>query len=450
MATQDNTIFDIEISLGVSGLTRAGFGTPMLVASSSNLEAGFTERVRTYSSIDAVNNDPDLGTATVNRLLAMFGVDRVPSAIKVGRREADVAQVNTYTVTGATDGTYTITLNGVDFSNVASGSTVTAIRDALVLAINGGSEPVTAAPVSTDQLTVTADVAGTSFSSATASTGDPITDVATTASVSIDSEMALIKAADADFFHHCYDTRTAIDITRGALFATANDRMLWAQSSDSDIITSVTTDVYSVLAGTSNRWVHPMYYTDNAEFFAERACAYFSANDYDTEAPTASLNILAGLPTDTAITDTAAANLRAKGVTHYIPFKGVACTTDANTSAGFPVELVVTGAWTEARMTEAIASVLLTAANSGSRVRFNDLGFARIDGTALVVLKSGETIGHFNVDTSVLEGTERADVPPADVATGTYRFEFGTQYSGRVKNFVIRGAMRLDFVALSA
>ena len=448
--SQDPQIFDIQIDLGVAGITRQGFGVPMLVASVANLEAGFTERVRSYATAADVAADADLGALTTARLNAMFGVDRAPNLIKVGRREADVAQVDTVTVTGDADGDYTISINAVDFAHTASGSTVTAIRDALIVLINAGGEPVTAAPVSTDQISLTADVAGTAFALALASTGSAMTSVATTASVSVDSELDAILAADSDFFHVVIDTRVALDITRTASFATTNKRMFWAQSADADIVTSVTTDVFSVLKSQANRWVTPLYYSDAAAYYDARAAAYFAASNFDTEAPTASQNVLAGLAADPSLTSTQLANLVAKGVARYIPFKGVACTSNTLTSAGFDTELVVTGAWTDARMTEAIASLMIRSASAGSRVRFGDLGFRRIDGEADGVLKQGERIGHFNPGTTEVVGTDRANVAAADVTTGTYRFAFGGQYSGRVKDFVIRGIINASFAGLSA
>lgn len=74
-----------------------------------------------------------------------------------------VAQISNIDVTGATDGTYTISINGVEFSFVASSNSAAEIRDGLVLAINAGNEPVTAAPGAGDSLDLTADVAGVPF-----------------------------------------------------------------------------------------------------------------------------------------------------------------------------------------------------------------------------------------------------------------------------------------------
>jgi len=74
-----------------------------------------------------------------------------------------VAQVDNIDVTGTTDGTYTVSINGVEVSFVASSNSAAEIRDGLVSAINGSGEPVTATPGGGDDLDITADVAGVSF-----------------------------------------------------------------------------------------------------------------------------------------------------------------------------------------------------------------------------------------------------------------------------------------------
>lgn len=447
MASIDPYVFDHIVSIGAPSVTRAGFGVVMIVASASNLDAGFVERVRTYTSAADVSGDGDLGAATTARLSAIFALSRAPSQVKVGRREADQAQVNTYTVTGNTDGDYTITINGVDYTFSASSNTVEEIRDALVSAINGGSEPVTAAAgVPTDELTVTADEAGTAFTSATSSTGDDITTAETTANRSAATELDAIVASDADFFHVVLDTRDDTDIARVASWASTNKRMFWAQTSSADVAQSGSSDVYSTIISASNRWVVPSFYTDDGVYFDAAWAGYFAASDFDSEAPTAAFNTLTGIVEDTALTSSQIAILKSKGINFYSNLKGIAATSDAHTClTGKDVELVVTAAWAQARIDEAIAQLFLNVSNAGGRIRFNDRGFAQIDGEALQVLKGGETTGHFNAETAEIDGTARADVSPADESSGTYRFNWGAQYSGRVKDTVIRGYVTIDF-----
>ena len=75
-----------------------------------------------------------------------------------------VAQVNNVNIGGADDGSYEVVINGTTFAFAASSNTAEEIRDGLLAAVNGGSEPVTASPgAAVDDLVLTADVAGTAF-----------------------------------------------------------------------------------------------------------------------------------------------------------------------------------------------------------------------------------------------------------------------------------------------
>jgi len=76
-----------------------------------------------------------------------------------------VAQVDTVTVGGADDGTYSISINGVTYSFVAVSKTADEIAQGLRDAINAGSEPVTASGAGA-AVVLTADVPGVAFTTA--------------------------------------------------------------------------------------------------------------------------------------------------------------------------------------------------------------------------------------------------------------------------------------------
>lgn len=130
----DNLVIDISVSLGSPPVTRQGFGTPMVLM--TGLGAGFTERIRYYTTAAAAAADTDLSAAAIAKVSAGFAQEDSPSRIGVGRREANVAQDIAFTVTGATDGDYTITINSLPHTFTASSSTVSAIVAGLVALIN--------------------------------------------------------------------------------------------------------------------------------------------------------------------------------------------------------------------------------------------------------------------------------------------------------------------------
>ena len=114
-----------------------------------------------------------------------------------------VAQVNTNTIDTATNGLmYTTVINGVPYTVLADAdATKTEIKDALVIAINLGAEPITAASTGSDEYSLTADVAGDSFTN----TVDALQSIVlTTANTENDAaqlaDARWIEGADADDF----------------------------------------------------------------------------------------------------------------------------------------------------------------------------------------------------------------------------------------------------------
>ncbi len=159
-------VVTISIVVQSSALTLPGFGVPLLLGP---VHTNFAERLRFYTQASQLLDDGFTTSDAVHRMaVVIFSQNPRPSKIAVGRRIASVAQVDTVRVVSTVAGDFTIQIAGQDatFTVVAEG--VTAIRDALVLAVNAlvpgvGDTNVTAAPVSTDDLSLTADTAGIQF-----------------------------------------------------------------------------------------------------------------------------------------------------------------------------------------------------------------------------------------------------------------------------------------------
>lgn len=78
-------ISKVSIALQTSGVTRQGFGTLLFLT--DDVEAGFTERVRSYTSAQQVAEDADVGTTSsaYQAALAHFSPTPSPSTFKIGR-----------------------------------------------------------------------------------------------------------------------------------------------------------------------------------------------------------------------------------------------------------------------------------------------------------------------------------------------------------------------------
>ena len=437
-----DSIIDIDIALSSPSVSRAGFGTPMLLA--SGLGAGFTERIRFYGSASEAAADTDLSSTAIARVTTMFSQALAPNQVAVGRREAAVAQVDTLVVTAAADGVYTVTINGVDYSFTASSSTVTLIRDGLISAINGGTEPVTAAAVSTDTLTLTADVAGTPFFAAVVNS---ITISTSVDNVGVSTEIAAVNAENSNWYGLVLETRSDTDILLAAGQIESMKKIFIAQTNSADMITAATTDIANQLKSLSYRRTHVAYISDNSNTYDAALIAGFLSADFDATAPTATHLILQGVASEEL--GTSAQNyLEAANAGYYSTLFGLPAVANCLTAAGYDLELIVTVDWVQARMSEAVAQLFSNQANAHKRIGFDDIGFqmvaAEAEGAALV----GEDVGHFIKGTVVFEVPARADVATADVAISKLRMRFGAQYSGRTKSVSVQGYVSQSFAGL--
>lgn len=166
MGTTINDIITINITRETAKLTRAGFGTPLIFGQHNKFSLG--ELARVYNNITAVEEDFAITDEEYKAAAKVFGQEVSPTQIIIGDRGANATQLMTVTVdTVANDTDYTCTINGTPFKITSDAdATAAEISAALVAAINGGAEPVTAADL-TGSYTLTADVEGDPFTMTT-------------------------------------------------------------------------------------------------------------------------------------------------------------------------------------------------------------------------------------------------------------------------------------------
>jgi len=214
MSQPIESVVEVIITRQTKFPSRIGFGTPIVM----DINAVQVNKIDVFSSVQALL-DFGFGSASqaVLAATAIFAQSPSPTQIKVGKREANVVQVDTVSIDNILDNTtYTVTINGVAFPFLSDGSAIdTEIRDGLIAAINGGAEPVTAAPAASNTLTLTSDVAGDGFSTVVDAN---MSVVATTPNVGIATELAAMRAVDDDFYFVLSTSRTEQDILALAAF----------------------------------------------------------------------------------------------------------------------------------------------------------------------------------------------------------------------------------------
>lgn len=163
--SQLDKIVIVDIIKGQAGVSRVGFGVPFLIS----YQANFPETHKQYVNLAQVEIDFPIDSVEYNRAKAIFDSTTrdnngarmlTPDKMYIGRLPSN-ARVD---VLKEVDGSYIITINDIEFTFVASGSTKALIAEGLATLINAGTEPVTATYVATTEyLELHADVAETDF-----------------------------------------------------------------------------------------------------------------------------------------------------------------------------------------------------------------------------------------------------------------------------------------------
>lgn len=436
-----DSIVQVQIDRITKFPTQAGFGTPAVL----DINVIQATDVLVVSEIDEMI---DAGFATSDQaykaVAALLSQNPRPPEVKVLKRAANVAQVNTVTVGGAADGTYSITINGVLFSFVAVGNTATQIRDGLVTAINAGAEPVTAAPVAADMLTLTADVAGVGFSTVLASTGSPLTQVFTTANVGADTELARLREIDDDFYFLLTTDRTVVFLKQLSAAVELLIKLFAFETDDADsknlAVMTDTTSLFAVLVA-ANRDRTFYVWTKTANLPTYPAAAW--VGKLAPKAPgsaTWKFKSVSG-PAADALTSTELANIQGKNGNVYVVRGGISMFEEGVLASGEYIDIIHGTDLIQARIQEAVFGLFVTE----DKVPMDN------GGIEAVALQVEEVLVNVGVGNNILRGGDDApvvtvpdisDVPAPDRAA---RFldgvEFEGFYSGAIHKTKIQGRL---------
>lgn len=374
-------IVRVTIVRGTKTITQAGFGTPLFLANSA---ASFgSDKVRTYASLKEVAADFATSDAAYKAASRFFGQERKPRRIKIGKRTAVAAQVNTITPTPVNSATYTVTINGVPFAFTADASATAAeIVAGLIGVINAGSEPVTAS--GTNDLVLTADVAGLGFS---VSVGANLANVATTPNNGLIEDLQAIQQIDDDFYGVAIESRVAGEILAMAGYIETQRKIFGACSADADILTSVNTDVLSLLKAKSYARTFLIYSADQANY--PEAAWMGGCMPFDPGSVTWKFKSLVGITASDSLTSTQMQNIVAKFGNYYRTTGGVGITLDGRVVANEWIDTITFCDWLQARVEEGIFGRLV----SLPKIPFTDAGTGIIYSEIDAVLKRGIKAG---------------------------------------------------------
>lgn len=373
-----SSIVKVTITKGGPSVTQRGFGVPLILGEHTR----FIERIRTYQTIQEVDEDFLESDPERVKALAAFSQSVKPEKVKIGRRLTPVAQVTNIAVDNVIDDTeYTVLIDGVPFS-FTSGVATTAdlIVDGLIIAINAGSLPITLQDNGPD-FDITGDNAGEFFDINV--TADPnLSKTDTVPSIGLASDIFDIEQIDDDWYFLIITTTTDLDITEAAKAIEARLKVFSAVSRDASILTTAISDIGSELKSRNFARTFLSYISDN-DSHPDAAWVGLLAPE-DPGSVTWKFKTLAGVAVDN-LTSTEKQNAQGKNVNIYTEVGGIAITEEGIVSSGEFIDIIRGIDFLQARIEENVFQTLVDV----KKVPYEDAGVDLIKSKISQILQLG-------------------------------------------------------------
>lgn len=424
------TIVQVQIDRLTKFPTRLGFGTPLILDQNSVQ----TNRVDSFE-------DPDdmiaAGFTTSDEAykaaVALMSQNPKPERFKVGRRDANVAQVVTITPTVVNAFTYQVTINGLLHTYLSdSDATDLEIVAGLIAAINGGAQAPNVTASGTTTLIVTSDVAGQGFSY---SVGSNLAAVLTTANVGPQSELLNVIDADDDFYVLLTTDRSELAIfqlaaeieTRVKLFAFDTDD---ADSKDLSPASDTTSIFARLKALGYDRTFYVWTKTSNLPTYPV-ACWVGKTIPKDPGSYTFKFKTVNGTSPDDELTPTQKNNIirqssgPSKNGNIYVTIGGIAIFEEGTVASGEFIDIINGTDWIQARIQENVYALLV----NEDKVPLDNGGIESVVLRVEQVLKQA-------VDRRILRGGDQGpvvtapDITEIDQGDRANRFLDGIEFEG--------------------
>jgi hypothetical protein len=433
-----DSLINVTITVQGASVTRAGFGTIMLLAYHTN----WPERVREYSMATVLTDMVTDGFATTDSAylmaVAVASQNPRPPTLKIGRlEETPVAQSVKCTPTAVNNATYTVEIDGTEFEYEADATaTVAEICTGLETAINAGSVAVTATDNTTD-IDLTADAAGTYHQiklSCDAGTRQWERDDETT-DPGYATDLAAIVLEDNDFYGLAIEAHDAAAITAVAAWAETNKKLFCPTTGDTDCLGSGSTDIMSTEKALSHVQTAIWYSDDPSQYLGAGAMA--ESFPYNPGGQSWALKTISGVSA-VSMTTTEKSNVHGKYGNYYVAMGGVNITWEGKTASGEWIDTVRGNGWLISTMQSDLFALVV-----GTRkVPYTTGGLGIIQTAMQGTLQLAESRNVLVAGSTGVIMPAIGDVSDADkIARALNGVSFFGQYAGAVHSMVIAGSL---------
>lgn len=418
-------VVEVTITRETASIDTAAFNIPLILATFTN----FSERTRTYTSITGVGEDFGSTSNTYKMAQAMFSGDIRPPSIVIGRRQVDEV---TLTPVVANTQTYTVTINGTDYTYTsdadATAAEITAGLDTAIGSLTG----ITVTD-NLGTLTIAVTTPGTAWSISVSSN---LTQANTTPTETWVEALEAVEAENNDWYALTAETHVDADILALAGAIEARRRIYGTSTQASAVPTTATNDIASQLFDLNYDRTFLVYLPTADTQFPE--CVWIGSqlpevpgsNDWD-------LKQGSGI-TVSSLSETQKTNLRNKSTNFYIRKAGVEIFQDGNMVSGSPIDEIIFIDWVVARLEE---SVFFRMVNS-KKIPFTRTGATIIESDIRGVMSQGVANGGIADDTPyTVQAPDVLAIPEVQRAQrimGDFIIRF--RLAGSVRKVIIRGS----------
>ncbi|WYN05073.1 tail sheath protein [Pseudomonas phage UNO-G1W1] len=369
-------IIEINISRETAAVAQTNFNVPMFVSAHTR----FAERSRTYSSLTAVAEDFLPSDSAYIAAQKLFGQVLKPSQIVIGRRLVPSSTINITTVAA---GSYTLTINDLVFTFVATGA------DTAITIAAGLKAAYDVTPIS--GVTLTDNLDGTlTIASAIGYSLEVTSNMSSSNSPSVESWVTTINEITTEnntWYAIMIESHLEADVLAVAGQIEGMKKIFATSSSSSDIKTTATTDTFSKLQDLGYQRTFGMFSaTANTEY---PECAWVGYQLQEQPGSnTWAYKALSGVTVST-LSDTESTNIHTKNGTTYETVGGLNSTIGAKMFGGEWIDVMIFVDWLEQRMKERLWSRL---ANS-KKIPYTSAGAAIIEAEIRAQLNDGIRVG---------------------------------------------------------
>lgn len=420
-------IVDVQITLGSKSVTRAGFGTPMVLGPN----ATFSELVRNYTNLPGVAEDFDPTDDEYIWAQRLFSQEKKPKQILIGKRGTQVAQIETLTPTVQDSTLYQVTIDGVAYAFTSDVDATAQEIVAGLLALINADVTCKMTASGTTTLILTADNAGEPHT-VVASTNLAI--VHTTENSGVIEDIQAIQQINDDWYCLILCSRGDFDILQAASFIEAVRKIFVAASEADAIKTAVTTDLGSVLKGKSYKRTALLWSGDQES----GPDAAWAGRKLPTDPGSEQWRYanLSGITAD-RLSATEIANLDFKNINHYTTVGGVGIVQKGRMVGGQWIDVTRFLDWFTARVQEGIYGLLVAV----EKVPYTDGGVTSLEAIVRAKIEEGIRVGGISKEEGFTVTSQKvSDVDPADRQNRIFPdIEFEFRLAGAIGEVTVKG-----------